>query len=635
MRSKKHAAYLSVIFALIAYSLACLYSSITIANQSESAFDSQSDGHNEIGNLELLEDPQGKLNIDDILNTKREEFLPIDSKSKGLGFTDSTYWFRFSIDFSQYSDPYWYLVQNYEHISYLTLFYPSESTGEYVPINFGSSLPIEKRQYQLRNFVFKVPTPNTSPTTYYLRADSQGKWLLLDLTWTNERGLVENVSATQFVFGLFFGGLSVMLIYNLFLYLSLKDKTYIFYVYYLTCFIGMFIFINGYSYLVFDHDPKYSSLFTAFMHGTIHAVILTVRSFFNLKKTIRKLDQYLKIFQYLSLCSGIASLTILSEGVSVQIAVYVTIGVTPLLFMAGILRWKQGLDASLYYLAGWTVFSLASMVYVLQTLALLPSNLITTYGIQLGAVWESVLFALALAKRTKDLKLDRDRALAETSENRKFNEKVIKVLENERKLISQEIHDNFNANLLTIKLSSQKIAKLSSGQDKVFSEIHQLANNITAIVIESYKAARELVQRFRPEHIDTLGLAAAMQELVENYNSASEDCEYSCEVIGNFDDIAEEYNITCYRIAQEAITNTVKHSAATRVKITLLRTEKSIYLTIEDNGRGFNPRVVNSKGVGLISMRERSLSVGGKFNINSSGSGTRIEVILPLSIVDT
>src|SRR5690606_10958369 len=101
-------------------------------------------------------------------------------------------------------------------------------------------------------------------------------------------------------------------------------------------------------------------------------------------------------------------------------------------------------------------------IFALQTLAILPSNFISIYGLQMGSVWESVLFALALAKRTKDLRLDRDRAIIASEDKGKLNERVTRVLEEERKAIAYEIHDNFNAVLILIKLNSHRIEGLAS-----------------------------------------------------------------------------------------------------------------------------------------------------------------------------
>lgn len=583
--------------------------------------------------LRFFEDENGIYSIKDIAKFSQEpgKFQRIESASKGFGFTSSIYWVHFRIDFSQYDEPYWYLIQDYEHISYLTLFYPSESGSGYEQMELGTNVSIEKRPYKLRNLVYRVPTPAVETADYYIRVDGEGKWTLVDLGWADDIGLAESISTTQMFFGLFFGGLFVMMVYNLFLYLSLRDRTYLYYVIYLFCFIASYFHINGYTYLVFDLPPGAGSKFGFFYHGTFLGILLTVRSFFNLREVFPRTDRVLKVVQYIVLGLAISSLIFLSEGLSANLVVIMTILFTPALFVLAIMRFRQGLDAALYFLSGWAVWSISGMAFGLQALAIIPSNALTTHGLQVGAVAEAVLFALALAKRTKDFKEARDKAVAETIENRKLSDMLDKAVENERKLISQELHDNLNPNLLTIKLSSRKIAKLAASGNGVMREISELSNQISRIVVDSFSATRNLIKRLRPENLDVLGLEGALNELVENYNASSEGCVYEYDVSGNVRYVDEDKTIAIYRIAQEALANVAKHSSATLVQVKLKATPNNLYFQILDNGRGFDKLNLKSRGIGLISMRERALRVGGAFDIESTPQGTSIQVSIPLT----
>jgi signal transduction histidine kinase len=92
-----------------------------------------------------------------------------------------------------------------------------------------------------------------------------------------------------------------------------------------------------------------------------------------------------------------------------------------------------------------------------------------------------------------------------------------------------------------------------------------------------------------------------------------------------------EVNTTLYRIVQESLTNIYKHAEAIAVTIQLQQQAGMLHLSIEDNGKGFNP-TQNTTGFGLQGMRERALALGGQFHIHSQlGTGCRIDVSLPLS----
>lgn len=596
-------------------------------SQSTRIFKPPALGSQKIGKyLGYLGDKNGIYTINDVATGKAGVFIPSEVSAPGFGFTETIYWIRFTVDMSNYKEPFWYLVQNYEHISNLVLYYFAD--GSYIPIELGNELPIEERHYQLRNFVFKVPTPKASPATYYLRADSKGKWLQLDLSWSNTKALIESTSVNNLMFGLFFGGLLVMLVYNMFLYISIRDRAYLYYIYYLTCFIVSFFFINGYAPLTFELNPSYNYLFTIFVYLTLHGVILFARQFLDLTMTIPWLDKILRIFQYIFFVVGIAALTILNEGKSYELSIYIILLASPFLVLAGIIRWRQRFNAARLYLAGWAIFITLVFIYGLQTLSIVQSNLFTNYGLQMGAVWESVLFALALAQRTKDLQQARDRALIEVEQNRKFSNRITKLLEFERKTIASEIHDKFNPTLIAIKLHSEEIVNLSSDIDNN-QKICNLSNKIVSMATNGYSSSRKLVKRLRPEIIDTLGLVGALEELVTSYDNISNQRSYVCNITGDYSDIDENISIAIYRVVQEAIINTIKHTSATEVKINLTNLD-GFQLTIEDNGEGMKSDNVVENGIGLISMKEQIYSVGGELKINSVlERGTQISAMIP------
>ncbi|WP_431687894.1 sensor histidine kinase [Hahella sp. NBU794] len=212
-------------------------------------------------------------------------------------------------------------------------------------------------------------------------------------------------------------------------------------------------------------------------------------------------------------------------------------------------------------------------------------------------------------------------------ENRMLGKTLRTALEGERKLIAQEIHDNFNATLVAIKMYSQKIEQLAreGGED---AQIASMGSKITSIVTDAYSSARSLVSRLRPEIIDTLGLGGALEELVNNYNQSSNGCSFMLSIGDHCDNLDEERNIGIYRIVQEAVTNAVKHASAKEVAISLHR-PKDYELVIQDDGVGFKPSQDKDAGIGLISMRERAMSLGGRFESENTQAGARIKVSIP------
>lgn len=228
--------------------------------------------------------------------------------------------------------------------------------------------------------------------------------------------------------------------------------------------------------------------------------------------------------------------------------------------------------------------------------------------------------------RTRDLEEARNQALKAHTENRRLIQKVHSAVEEERENISIEIHDHLNASLIVAKLSAQQIVDLTKkcppGHPR--EEIKLRAQSIIDLTAELYQLARGIVKRLRPEIIDTLGLQGAVEEMVRNYDGLHPDCQFIFESEGGFSDLSNELAISAYRLVQEALSNVVKHAAATRARVRLERQNDGLIIEVEDNGKGFDPETV-VLGVGLIGMRERAVSSGGELKISSEiKTGTTI-----------
>jgi len=134
--------------------------------------------------------------------------------------------------------------------------------------------------------------------------------------------------------------------------------------------------------------------------------------------------------------------------------------------------------------------------------------------------------------------------------------------------------------------------------------------------------------------IDSLGLAGAMEELVRNMDKVHPACRFSFHADPDLPDLRGEVAMPAYRVAQEALTNIVKHAKATQASIRLMLNPAGTHLLIDirDNGQGFDLQGRRSDGMGLIGMRERLAAAGGELTVTSApGQGCTVHVALPLS----
>ncbi len=219
-------------------------------------------------------------------------------------------------------------------------------------------------------------------------------------------------------------------------------------------------------------------------------------------------------------------------------------------------------------------------------------------------------------------------------ERQNYISQVFKAQEDERKRISQEIHDDSIQRLAGVATIAQLLA-----QDKNLTEfplLKQRAESVRDIIISISQDLRRLSIGLRPTVVDDLGLVPAIYWLVDGFKQES-GISAQVEIIGEDRELTKKITVLIFRIVQEALNNAKRHSKAAAVKVTLLFTDKYIRATIRDNGEGFFvPRdyeaLMTQGKLGLIGMLQRTQALNGTFNIHSEpGKGTSISVEVGLS----
>ena len=206
--------------------------------------------------------------------------------------------------------------------------------------------------------------------------------------------------------------------------------------------------------------------------------------------------------------------------------------------------------------------------------------------------------------------------------------RTIGAQEEERRRIARELHDGVSQSLSVVKYQLEYLARTSEG---VSSEVTKTAETIG----EAIRELRRLCMDLRPSQLDHLGLVATIEW---HAKSVSDNTGLRVDVIAAKDliPLPAETEINLFRIVQEALSNVVRHAAATRATVRIARSQGCLELVLSDNGRGFDPaqvlgRLRDGHGMGLLTMRERAHLLRGEFRLCSrAGRGTRIEVRIPI-----
>lgn len=198
----------------------------------------------------------------------------------------------------------------------------------------------------------------------------------------------------------------------------------------------------------------------------------------------------------------------------------------------------------------------------------------------------------------------------------------------ERNRIAREIHDSLGHSLTALNLQLETALKLWQSNPTKAQTFLATAKELGSSALQD---VRQSVSAMRSHPLQEQSLEQVILSLAENFQRSTGVAPI-CQ-INLFHPIPIDVSTAVYRIIQESLTNICKHTKSTEVKLQLITTKTSLQLRIQDNGTGFDLKQ-NTTGFGLQSMRDRTLALGGNFNINSvPGSGCQITIDIPLSKV--
>lgn len=211
-------------------------------------------------------------------------------------------------------------------------------------------------------------------------------------------------------------------------------------------------------------------------------------------------------------------------------------------------------------------------------------------------------------------------------------ERVVAAQEEERKRLARDLHDQTGQRLTALAMGISSVDELL---DRNPTLARQRLKELETLSEGAIDDLRQFVSDLRPALLDDLGLVAALRQIakqIEEHGSVS--VQYN--VTGRRRRMSSQIETVLYRIAQEALNNTVRHAKATEITIDLHFNDHAVVLTIQDNGRGFEPTSIlkpqaQVRAWGLLGMQERVGLVGGNFEIESApGRGTRLVADIPL-----
>jgi signal transduction histidine kinase len=216
-------------------------------------------------------------------------------------------------------------------------------------------------------------------------------------------------------------------------------------------------------------------------------------------------------------------------------------------------------------------------------------------------------------------------------ELRRLTARLFQSQEDERKRIARELHDEAGQALTGISLALETILRHRSPE---MEHIEEQILDIQKQINRTYQEMRRISHRLHPALLNDLGLEPALESCLARISKYSQ-IEIDFKMVGFEGRLDPQTETLLYRISQEAVNNTLKHSHATHFRLSIIKSYPNIIFLAEDNGIGFDQEQFERDGqaLGLLGMRERASMVGGKFSLRTSrgdGKGTRIRIEIPI-----
>lgn len=393
--------------------------------------------------MQVLEDPTGALTIADVSSPAyAAQFRTHDKPTLNAGYSHSVFWLKVNLHYTAVdprSPRTWFLELAYPPLNRLDL-YQNDGTGNYrLTTRTGSALAFSSREVRQSNYLFKLNFVPDQRQTVYLRLQSQGS-IQAPLTLWAGTAYMEEQPLRLYVLGAIYGVLLGMLIYNLFIYLSVRDTSYLYYILYIASFGLYQLSVNGVAVEYFwPNNPWWANAAVPFLIGAAALFgSLFARSFLHTAQHSRWLD---RILLALAACGGLvmALALLTSYAVALRLATGLALVFTVTIFVTAIKAWYCGQRMARYFIIAWSAFLLGGVVNTLMVLGYLPNVFLTMYASQIGSAIEVALLSLALADRINGMREQQAQILFDASQK-------LEVL-NQQLARSNRLKDEFLATL--------------------------------------------------------------------------------------------------------------------------------------------------------------------------------------------
>ena len=453
-------------------------------------------------NVRYLEDRTKALSFEDICKKNvNTDFLQNKTDIPNFGFTDSVYWFTWTINYKGPFSREWLLEMGYPHLDDIKL-YIIDQDGKIDIREAGDLFKFSQREMAYRHFIFHVLFKPDTPKRFYLKIRSESSIQLPLMIWEPVQ-FIENVTVVEIFMGFIVGSVAILFFYNLFLFLTIRNTLFLFFLVAISTYILSQLTINGHAFQYLWHESPFLANKTLPIWIIVSGTCLAIfsKKHINPKAFSKFTNTLISIVIFCGLLILPLTLTI-SYSYNIQIVLLFTLFAISIMFYSGIVAVIKKQPASRFYLAAWLAYCVGTGLYALKAMGYFHSNFFIEHSFQIGSVVFITMTSIAIVdkinyqRNQSDQKLEDALAsnsllLKEQEDIHAINEKTAQNIDNESEIMAiatEGLSENFSELMRQTKNGIQISEEMTENTKNISTSIDQMGHFIEKVL----SAAKEL-----------------------------------------------------------------------------------------------------------------------------------------------
>lgn len=518
-----------------------------------------------------------------------------------------------------------YLMIRNPHINYLNVWLLKDNELFQTFHPTGDRTKFSSRPITFSDFLFPLPKDSLEHYSILIMADKRNELINIPIYLLSQSSLIHYIRIKNWTAGLFIGISFFLFLFNLFLYINMRDRLYIYYGIYIV--LGfLYIFSDmGFTFMYLFPDNPLLSDFTRPISITLATPVylLFCMELLETRKHLNKnyrwmtrilIGYILLLGVSLFLARDTGSIRVVLSGLSYLVLNFLMISN----IIIGVKSYRKGIPYAIYIIIASLVLIILLFSFSLYLSGILPDTYFNRNMMRIAITAEISILTLVLSHRFKKYKLASERLLRQVNEQQtQIFQKVSHYQEKELQRLSSLLHDSVGARLSALRFnleSTDNGLQENSQINKAVTEINELANEV-----------RRFSHDLSPVLLQKNGLEPAIEQFLQPIKDSGK-LSVQFEMIGSQHRIPFRYELLVFNLVQELMQNIIKHAGATEAIVQLMMEENLISIYIEDNGKGFNKSVIKD-GLGFTQIKQLIIFVNGRLSIDAAeGKGSRISI---------